>query len=52
MNKFGSSNAMTLVLNPPYLSFQKNNAFHNNCDYKFYQGLQIVAGLNILRDQN
>ena len=47
MNKFRSSNAITLVLYPPYLSFQKNNAFHNNCDYKFSQGLQSVVGLNI-----
>ena len=41
MNKFGSSNAMTLVLYPPYLYLKKKkkNAFQNNCDYKFHQGL-------------
>ena len=53
MNKFDSTNAITQVLYPPYLSFQKNNAFHNNYDYKFYHCRQSVAGLEyVLRDQN
>ena len=29
MNKFGFSNAMTLVFYPPYSSFRKNNTFQN-----------------------
>ena len=58
MNKFGSSNAMTLVFYPPYSSFRKNNAFQNwdqtlfpltakknqikNYDHKMYDSLDKV----------